>query len=228
MSCVLYRLIAALARLAVRAGRSEELGVIALRQTEPPALNDHDRTLPEQMQRRSSARQASAGLYPRHTASLASAPSPQLRARPWEPTSSSRRRASPSLPHHRRQRRRPAVCDQFVIRPKSTSLRPLTRHFTCRRGDYNPQPTPQPIRLRDPQGGLIASVRAGHSAKTSVLSAVPVPYRFATFARSRTTAVFAGPGLHHLPPTPSTLRNHSVLESVRGVLSTCLWNRGVT
>ncbi len=45
MSCVLYRLIAALARLAVRAGRSEELGVIALRQTEPPALNDHDRTL---------------------------------------------------------------------------------------------------------------------------------------------------------------------------------------
>ena len=53
MSRILYRLIAALARLAVRSGRSRGLEIIALRhqlavlrrQIDRPALNDNDRTL---------------------------------------------------------------------------------------------------------------------------------------------------------------------------------------
>ena len=53
MSRVLYRLIAALARLAVRSGRSKDLEIIVLghqltvlgRQSNRPQLNDDDRTL---------------------------------------------------------------------------------------------------------------------------------------------------------------------------------------
>ena len=53
MSRILYRLIATLARLAVRSGRSKELEIIVLRhqltvlrrQNDRPALNDNDRTL---------------------------------------------------------------------------------------------------------------------------------------------------------------------------------------
>lgn len=53
MSCVLYRLIAALARLAVRSGRSKDLEIIVLRhqltvlrrQIDRPNLSEDDRTL---------------------------------------------------------------------------------------------------------------------------------------------------------------------------------------
>ena len=53
MSRILYRLIAVLARLTVRSGRSKDLEIIVLRhqlavlrrQIDRPALNDDDRTL---------------------------------------------------------------------------------------------------------------------------------------------------------------------------------------
>ena len=53
VSCILYRFLSALVRLAVRSGRSKDLEIIVLRlqlavlrrQTERPAIDDNDRTL---------------------------------------------------------------------------------------------------------------------------------------------------------------------------------------